>query len=304
MYLCKILNRKRLAVSQDTIEMKDYKETLSKFDKDYYKNLVQEKVERYNEVGQVCRVSLRWRGKYYHLQLFFPGAKFPTRKEVEVQVHKVYPDAVVMVHYSSESQPNQPLIRVAEGNLIHGDYGNYIDGQKLPKNKERKLVDVPYGSLAHNANKEEFQLSGNQLNEDAEFNKKAKTQAKSDLKKSIRTKPDLSKYVDIKVEENKYYKGNPKGTPKKPKAGDRRPGVKEEKEKGLDGKACWKGYKLAGTKKKGGKTVDNCVKEDKNFVEFMKRIEHLPDVTKEAIKNCGDDPLVAKAALEISGLPK
>ena len=33
-----------------------------------------------------------------------------------------------------------------------------------------------------------------------------------------------------------------------------------EKEKGLDGKACWKGYKQMGTKKKGGKTVDNCVK--------------------------------------------
>ena len=33
-----------------------------------------------------------------------------------------------------------------------------------------------------------------------------------------------------------------------------------EKAKGLDGKACWKGYKLAGTKMKGGKTVDNCVK--------------------------------------------
>ena len=283
MYLCKILNRKRLAVSQDTLEMKDYKETLSKFDKDYYKNLVQEKVERYNEVGQVCRVSLRWRGKYYHLQLFFPGAKFPTRKEVEVQVHKVYPDAVVMVHYSSESQPNQPLIRVAEGNLIHGDYGNYIDGQKLPKNKEKKLVDVPYESLAHNANKEEFQLSGNTLNEDADpgtdlatlkakkFNAKAKAESEKDVKDSIRGKVDMSKYYKFKVEENKYYKGNPKGTPKKPKAGDVRPGVK-----------C----------------------EDRSFVEFMKRIEHLPDVTKEAIKNCGDDPLVAKAALEISGLPK
>ena len=33
-----------------------------------------------------------------------------------------------------------------------------------------------------------------------------------------------------------------------------------EKAKGLDGKACWKGYKLAGTKMKGGKRVDNCVK--------------------------------------------
>ena len=34
----------------------------------------------------------------------------------------------------------------------------------------------------------------------------------------------------------------------------------EGKKKGLDGKECWDGYKLAGTKKKGGKTVDNCVK--------------------------------------------
>ena len=279
MYLCKILNRKRLAVSQDTTEMKDYKETLSKFDKDYYKNLVQERVERYNEVGQVCRVSLRWRGKYYHLQLFFPGAKFPSRKEVEVQVHKVYPDAVVMVHYSSESQPNQPLIRVAEGNLVHGDYGTYIDGQKLPKNKEKKLVDVPYESLAHNANKEEFQLAGNTLNEGKTLTPAgavAQNQVLDDLAADSKAKRqgkkvDMSKYSKFKVEENKYYKGNPKGTPKKPKAGDVRPGVK-----------C----------------------EDTSFVEFMKRIEHLPEVTREAIKNCGDDPLVAKAALEISGLPK
>jgi len=33
----------------------------------------------------------------------------------------------------------------------------------------------------------------------------------------------------------------------------------KKKKKGRDGKACWKGYRLAGTKKKGGKTVDNCV---------------------------------------------
>ena len=33
-----------------------------------------------------------------------------------------------------------------------------------------------------------------------------------------------------------------------------------EKMKGLDGKVCWEGYKRVGTKQKGGKTVDNCVK--------------------------------------------
>ena len=36
-----------------------------------------------------------------------------------------------------------------------------------------------------------------------------------------------------------------------------------QKKKGLDGKACWKGYTLRGTKKKGNKTVDNCVKTKK-----------------------------------------
>ena len=33
----------------------------------------------------------------------------------------------------------------------------------------------------------------------------------------------------------------------------------EAKQKGVDGKACWKGYKRMGTKMKGGKRVDNCV---------------------------------------------
>ncbi len=31
------------------------------------------------------------------------------------------------------------------------------------------------------------------------------------------------------------------------------------KKKGMDNKACWKGYSLRGTKMKGGKRVDNCV---------------------------------------------
>ena len=41
----------------------------------------------------------------------------------------------------------------------------------------------------------------------------------------------------------------------------------EEKQKGVDGKACWKGYKRMGTKQKGGKTVDNCVKVSESLDE-------------------------------------
>jgi hypothetical protein len=39
--------------------------------------------------------------------------------------------------------------------------------------------------------------------------------------------------------------------------------LEEGKQKGVDGKACWDGYKRMGTKQKGGKTVDNCVKDGK-----------------------------------------
>lgn len=41
--------------------------------------------------------------------------------------------------------------------------------------------------------------------------------------------------------------------------------ILEEKQKGVDGKVCWKGYKRMGTKKKGGKTVDNCVPIEESY---------------------------------------
>jgi hypothetical protein len=46
---------------------------------------------------------------------------------------------------------------------------------------------------------------------------------------------------------------------------------KEGKEQGVDGKACWKGYKQMGTKKKGGKTVDNCVKEQVSLQDIVEK---------------------------------
>jgi len=52
----------------------------------------------------------------------------------------------------------------------------------------------------------------------------------------------------------------------------------EEKQKGVDGKACWKGYKRMGTKQKGGKTVDNCVKmgEDADVDEAKYQGREVP----------------------------
>ncbi len=233
--------------------MKKYEETLSKFDEDYYKNLVgkhlPEKVERYNEVGHVCRVSLRWRGKYYHLQLFFPGSGFPSRKDVEAQVNKIYPDAVVMVHYASESDPSQPLVRIGE-ETAPGATGI---GSKIQSGLKKVFKAVDKSPLGKFVDRSTTRRTINKSQHDAQIQRN-----------SVELEGEV---ID---EKSKYYKGNPKekkgGNPK-PEAGDVRV-------------------------------------EDKNYVEFMKRINHLHDDTKKAIENLDNDPNVVKAALEISGLPK
>tara|TARA_Y100001937_G_scaffold86164_1_gene116582 strand:+ start:382 stop:897 length:516 start_codon:yes stop_codon:yes gene_type:complete len=169
-------------------------------------NNITEKVERYNEIGQVVRVSLKWRGKTYMLQMFFPGSKFPSRQEVEAQVKKIYPDSVVMVHYASETQPNQPLIRVSEGAMV--------------------------------------------------------------AKKKTKMNPK-----NMTVPANQPYSG---------------PDYR----------------RLTASHEPEGEVVNEEESQNPTFTQFMKRIDQLPEVTREAIKNCGNDPMIAKAALEISGIDK
>ena len=68
--------------------------------------------------------------------------------------------------------------------------------------------------------------------------------------------PEIS---DKRTKEKLKKAGLPPESPKVMEARERIRDIFEGKKKGLDGKACWKGYKLQGTKKKGNKTVDDCV---------------------------------------------
>ena len=207
---------------------------------------IAEKVERYNEIGQVVRVTLRWRGKIYYLQMFFPGSKFPSRGEVETQVKKIYPDAVIMIHYASETQPNQPLIRVTEE---RDEYGDPVGGPKISKKEKEK------------------NLKKNEKDEDH-----TTTTTEGTLKYG-----NYGNYID----------------------GQKRDKTKEIKMKKVD-------YtKLAASNELEGEVIkEEEEKQNPTFVQFMQRIEQLPEVTREAIKNCGNDPAIAKAALEISGIDK
>jgi hypothetical protein len=63
--------------------------------------------------------------------------------------------------------------------------------------------------------------------------------------------------------------------------------IEEEKQKGVDGKACWKGYKRMGTKQKGGKTVDNCVKIGEGWEQ---QISNLVNKLQEGVGDKRTDP--------------
>ncbi len=70
--------------------------------------------------------------------------------------------------------------------------------------------------------------------------------------------------------------------------------IREEKQKGLDGKACWKGYKRMGTKMKGGKRVDNCVKMEDHGPEDPKdpvnygEYDREGDMAKDDLRTIND----------------
>ncbi len=209
---------------------------------------IAEKVERYNEVGQVVRVTLRWRGKIYYLQMFFPGSKFPSRGEVETQVKKIYPDAVVMIHYASETQPNQPLIRVTEE---RDEYGDPVGGPKISKKEKEKNLKKNEKDEDHTTTTTEGTLKYGNYGNYISGQKKDKTIKEKPMKRVDYTKLAASNELEGEV-------------------------IKEEEEE----------------------------KQNPTFVQFMQRIEQLPEVTRQAIKNCGDDPAIAKAALEISGIDK
>ena len=71
--------------------------------------------------------------------------------------------------------------------------------------------------------------------------------------------------------------------------------------KNVGASTCWDGYKAKGTKKKGGKTVPNCVKEDEVSEELhpsVKRIDAMSkaNVAKQAAKASADKSAREKSA--------
>ena len=62
--------------------------------------------------GNIITAMLAWRGSQYSIQMFFPHIKTPSRREVQDQVRKVYPNAKLWNYKVSDYDPGEPVLQV------------------------------------------------------------------------------------------------------------------------------------------------------------------------------------------------
>ena len=73
---------------------------------------IEESVRIPAKTGNIISVMFNWRGKTYGTKIFFPQIGIPTRKDVEYEIQKIYPDCRILTFKVSEFVPGQPLIYV------------------------------------------------------------------------------------------------------------------------------------------------------------------------------------------------
>ena len=64
------------------------------------------------KTGNILTAMVAWRGSQYSLQMFFPHIKTPSRREVQDQVRKVYPNAKLWNYKVSDYDPGEPLLQI------------------------------------------------------------------------------------------------------------------------------------------------------------------------------------------------
>ena len=73
------------------------------------------KLPDYNKVGNIIDVYLAWRGGNYMIKMFFPSVKKPSRREVQIQMHKVYPGDKLYNYQVSSHDPGEPILQTTRG---------------------------------------------------------------------------------------------------------------------------------------------------------------------------------------------
>lgn len=80
------------------------------------KKNVSEDYTRIQATGNTYAITIMWMGKPKIIQMFFPNLIRPTRKDVAMEINKVYPNAVVLNYIPSPKDPTKPYLFAGDCN--------------------------------------------------------------------------------------------------------------------------------------------------------------------------------------------
>ena len=75
-----------------------------------FRSLREENWDRLNKYGATYTITFIFRGQTKTLQMFFPQRARPLKKNVQLELEKIYPGGKVIYFMPSEKDPTKPLL--------------------------------------------------------------------------------------------------------------------------------------------------------------------------------------------------
>ena len=104
---------------------------------------IDEAVKLPSDYGNVLSIILTWRGRTIMSQMFFPQIKMPSKKQVEYEIRKVYPDSRVLSYNVSQYNSSQPIIQISNSRSKNYLLNNKTIGEEVSLGKPYRTPDGP-----------------------------------------------------------------------------------------------------------------------------------------------------------------
>ena len=90
-------------------EFPDYYTRLTKLETSAKKSLGED-YTKIQKTGNTYTILASWKGGPRYIQMFFPNMKRPTKEEVNFEINKIYPGAIVLSFKPSKIDPTKPYL--------------------------------------------------------------------------------------------------------------------------------------------------------------------------------------------------
>ena len=204
-----------------------------------------------HQTGSVYEVSMMWRGGTKRHKFFWPMASAPSKDEIQKAAEAFYPGCRVLAHYlSTDDRANYMVMCPPVTENYHF----------VPEDNWVEMSDEIQEVYDYICEEEGEPITVPVILEDGNVEVTIEDHDTGEEKTIVFGEGKKGLWDNIHAKRKRGEKPAKPGDKDYPKTLNVESLEKARKNVGAD--SCWDGYKAKGTKKKNGKLVPNCVKED------------------------------------------